>query len=368
MGFTTARDANGDGNLDWDCGPSEATVYPGAPEICGDALDNACTGYVDRTCFTPCAGSWPFQFESSTGASTVQAADLRGDGDYEIIVQNTWAFAILDSGGQVLVEEYPSTPGNFSRGAALVADVDDYDTASQTVQTLEVLTANGKRPRFYKLGADDQVSRFENLSTVIYDASLTMARDLDGDGSPEFLTTSECLPNQGTRVFRFDRGAGTIAHLADIADPDGACEYVTGRTLTDLDGDGVSELLFGNGYAQAESPSRWKGNIHALRFTSLGTLATESWCDPATCFPTRVDPLFGGAIGSLVRVGDEIRASGSYFFTDIEGAVNPGTTRYWRYDLLGNPLAGSPGTEGTIWLSGVSLGSPADPALVTSGR
>lgn len=27
-----------------------------------------------------------------------------------------------------------------------------------------------------------------------------------------------------------------------------------------------------------------------------------------------------------------------------------------------------PGTEGTIWLSGVSLGSPADPALVTSGR
>ena len=45
-------DADGDGVLDGSCGGTDcndlnATVYPGAQELCGDLLDNDCNGIVD---------------------------------------------------------------------------------------------------------------------------------------------------------------------------------------------------------------------------------------------------------------------------------------------------------------------------------
>lgn len=44
-------DQDGDGIPDFDdCNDANATVYPGAPEICGDGIDNNCDGQVDEGC------------------------------------------------------------------------------------------------------------------------------------------------------------------------------------------------------------------------------------------------------------------------------------------------------------------------------
>jgi len=53
------RDADGDGYMAIDCGgddcdDQDASVNPGAAEICGDLLDNNCDGQVDEGCAAPC--------------------------------------------------------------------------------------------------------------------------------------------------------------------------------------------------------------------------------------------------------------------------------------------------------------------------
>jgi len=44
------QDADGDGKVyPWDCDETDGTKYPGAPEVCGNGLDDNCNGLVD-TC------------------------------------------------------------------------------------------------------------------------------------------------------------------------------------------------------------------------------------------------------------------------------------------------------------------------------
>ncbi len=188
-----------------------------------------------------------------------------------------------------------------------------------------------------------------------------MARDMDGDGVVELFTTSWCKPGQGTRVFRYDRTTGTMNNVVDIADPDGAtCQYADGRALTDLDGDGTPELLFGNGYAWPPSPNLWKGNVHVRKFTDLATLANTAHCAPGTCFPTAVPGLFSGGISpDLFRIGSEIRLGAVYFTDDVPGS--PSTFRSWTYDLTGTPDANSPSPIDRRWINNTDIDADGVP-------
>jgi hypothetical protein len=338
IGFTVAKDIDGDGKPDWDCDDSQVKVYPGAPEVCGDNLDNSCSGYIDRLCFTKCAGAWPFKSEPNyEGVDIVRTVDLDGDGTREIIAQDNFGFAILDAQGHPL-HQYAMPIHNYSRNTVVVADLDNYDTYNDSIQTLEVLTGNGSYPKFYKLNADKSVEIFDG-TTYIYDASPFMVTDFDRDGQVEFVTTSWCEGNAGTKIFRFNKANGTINLVNTIADGDNTCEYTDGRVLTDLDGDGVQELVFSNGYAVPNSPSTWGGHVFASKFGNLGTLAASPFCAPGTCFATDQAGLFGGGTFALSRVGDELRAGVTYFSSNTPNQVNPSQNKFWRFDLAGNPLA-----------------------------
>lgn len=68
-----ATDQDGDG-VPWcnDCDDSNASIYPGAPEVCGNHLDDNCNGVVDENCPGETAG-YPGEPDGSVPATT--AAD-----------------------------------------------------------------------------------------------------------------------------------------------------------------------------------------------------------------------------------------------------------------------------------------------------
>lgn len=341
IGWALPKDTDGDGNPNWDCNDSDVTVYPAAPTVC-DGKDNDCDGIVDRLCFSDCPGTWPAQPAlTGAGVSSVSHADLDGNGKHEVIFQSDTAFAILSETGTILHEE-GSGALNYSRGQALVADIDNYDQFSPTPQTLEVLTGNQSKLTYYKYSGGVVTKISSNHD--IYDASPFMLNDMNGDGIIEFYTTSWCVGTQGTRIFRYDRGTNTINLVTDIADPDNTCEYTDGRMLTDLDGDGTAELIFGNGYAHPQTPNTWMGKIHSKKFTDVATLANTPYC--MGCFTTDIPMLYGGGVGSLLRIGNEIRVNVTYFDSQMAGSSSTG--RNWTFDLMGVPDANSPYTT-SLW-------------------
>jgi hypothetical protein len=220
-----------------------------------------------------------------------------------------------------------------------------------------VLTGNGSYPTFYRYdGATKAITKVTNSSSstyYVYDASRFMASDLDFDGRPEFFTTSWCdgTTKAAVKVYRYDKGSSQITWANTIDDPDNACEYTDGRTLTDLDGDGYAELVFGNGYAYPSDPSVWSGNIYAMKFSSLADATAGYFCNPAegACFDTEIPDLYGGQASLLFRIGDSIQAAVVYFTTDVPNAQNASTTRYWTYDTTGAASSGAPATSATGW-------------------
>ncbi len=327
-----------------DCDDSDATVFPGAALLC-DGKDNNCDGTVDRFCFSPCQGSWPFQQTYSGSTPQVFPVDLNGDGNYEVVVQSSFGFALLNNKGTALYD-YSAPNYNYSRGKAVVADIDNYDQFGAGIQSLEVLTGNGSHPNFYKLQADGQVTVYTSGEGV-YDASRFLASDVDFDGQVEFFTTTWCDPNRLLRVFRFNRATGTIVPVADLPDPDGVCAYTAGRAVGDLDGDGVAEFLLGNGYAYPSAPQYWGGNLYAYRLADLGTWTFESFCTPGECFLTDVEGIFKGQLGTLHLFHDSVRTIGHFFQANEPNQSNPGAgDRTFRYDLAGTLAEGFPNTNG----------------------
>lgn len=366
-GWVSARDADNDGEPDWDCNDADTTMYPGAPEVCGDGRDNGCSGYIDRICYRACNGNWPFRLAHSRATYSVRSADLNGDGLHEIIVNDDFGFALLKHDGSPLFE-HSAPVHNYSRSSSLVADIDDYDQYGPGIQTLEVLSGNGSTPRYYKLLADGTVTQYTTSPEVnVYDASDFLASDLDQDGKVEFFTSTWC-EETGTKIFRFNRSTQAIELVGSVADPHGKCEYIAGRVLTDLDGDGAAEFVFGNGYATPTLPSYWSGKLSAYHINPT-TLAVQPYCSGGTCFTTDIPGLYSAAVRKLFRFGTSLRTSAYYSSSNTPGAINPMTTRFWQYGLSGAPLPDSPSQTNNSWqgLTDVDRdGVPEDFAEATS--
>ncbi len=76
-------DADGDGWVEaenecvpgGDCDDNDATVFPGAEEICGDGIDNNCDGAIDEGCLTPCWEGVIDQLDLESGNYRIQVAE-----------------------------------------------------------------------------------------------------------------------------------------------------------------------------------------------------------------------------------------------------------------------------------------------------
>ncbi len=350
VGWTTAQDINADAKFDWDCDDSDVTTHPGAADTCGDGKDNDCNGSVDKLCYTACDGAWPFQLKFSSSNSAARPVDLDGDGNYEVVVQDSFGFAILTTLGAPLYD-YSAAVYNFSDANAAYADVDSYNSFGAGTQGVEVITANGGRARIYKVNIDGTVSVIENTANSVIRVSRNLVADFDYDGAPELVYHS-VNDKIGSKIFRFDTKTGLLNLVSTVADPDGVPQYYA-HLLTDLDGDGVVDLVAGNGYPGTGGyveTAAWAGKIYAYKLTDAAKAVFAPTCTPiGTCaFNTAIAKLNGVYIGGIYRFGNEIQASAYYSPTKVVGQNNAAQAWHWRFGLDGKALAGSPSTTTSI--------------------
>ncbi len=343
VGWVLALDANGDGANDWDCSDSDITVFPAGPTVCGDGKDNDCDGVIDRLCFTPCAGTWPYEPDYASGGLGAVAVDLHGDGNAEIVVTHTFGFGILGGDG-VPLYDYSAPTYNYARTLPAFADFDDGNTFGAGIQGLELVTGTNSQASLYKVTPAGVVTKVDS-GQYVYDASRYLVQDIDNDGQPEFITSTWCDNGVAARVFRYQAGALTL--VREVPAPTGACNYFNGRALTDLDGDGTPELMWGEGYGVPNQPSYWSGEFVVRRFSPASTLTVLPFCSGPTCFPGAIDGHFGGSTGELIRFPTEVRAIAYPFLSNTNGVTNAGTTQTLRFQLNGARISAESGAS--LW-------------------
>ena len=346
VGWTVQKDINGDTKADWDCDDTDITMFPGAADTCGDGKDNDCNGTADRLCYTSCEGTWPFQLQFTSSNAAARPVDLDGDGNFEVVVQDSFGFAVLSSTGKPMFN-YSAAVYNHSRNQAVMADVDNYNSFGAATQGLEIITPNGNTPQIYFWQTDGTFKVVKSTEQVM-DASRTLLGDLDGDGSTEMIFSNWCDKAAGNKVFRYDVASATIKLLSALPDPDGVCEYYA-HLLTDLNGDGTRELVIGNGYpgdGGAVSPQYWGGKLYAYKLTDAAKGTFGPWCSPAgTCaFNTAIANLNGVYVTNLFRFGDAIESTIFHSPTKVAGQLNATQAWHHRFNLAGVALPGSPTT------------------------
>jgi hypothetical protein len=198
-----------------DCDDTDATVHPGAPEICDDQRDNDCVPGGDDACrvtgshstgdyFIPLVSSGSFPGVSSFYENNELAtgADVNGDGRTEIFVG---------------LSDYPET-GDKQLGAAVVIDG---SLEADTVYGDRLAIITGDQPREYVAQA------------------VVGLGDIDGDGFGD-LAVGDPQADSGWADGKVGIFHGPIAGDLTISDADLILQHETRGTLF---GDDLSPLV-----------------------------------------------------------------------------------------------------------------------------
>ncbi len=322
-----------------DCSDYDATVHPGAPALC-DGKDNNCDGLVDRLCFTPCEGNWPFQPTYVSESPATAISDLDGDGQYEIFYNSGIHVSFLNSKGVPLYEHADPESNFLLRGQPRFADIDDYDDFALSRQTLEVLTTHEGRSQVYRLNDTGGFDVLYDPATANCGGGTILVTDLEYDGPVEIFTHGCCDP-----VFwmhRYDAAAESLDLVFTGTDPQGKCSRGLGRLISDLDGDGMAEYMAGNGWRNGAHEKYWGGYINLFEFVGSPVEGIVATCPGPECFDAAIPDLYGAEISSLVQVGGTILARAIYFDTPQFVSYYDALDYVWRYALDGTPSAESP--------------------------
>jgi subtilisin-like proprotein convertase family protein len=237
----TDPDDDGDGDLDGDdCDPFDATIYPGAPETCDDAIDQDCNG-TDLPCNDLCADAEElFEGDSVVGA-TIGATD---DGVLAACTSaaegpGVW-YRYVAAGGMVTAStcdnaDYDTQISVF-RGdcSALICEASNDDASSCSGNTSEAVwdSAVGEEYLVVVHGFDGDVGAF----------TLTLSEpfpDSDDDGDPDVTDCNDVDPtiHTGAPEACDDVDSDCDGDLVD-GEPDFDGDDDPDCIDTDIDGDG----------------------------------------------------------------------------------------------------------------------------------
>ncbi|MBM4353041.1 MAG: hypothetical protein FJ109_04480 [Deltaproteobacteria bacterium] len=305
MGYTQAQDVSGDGKNDWDCNDSDATVFPGALEMC-DGKDNDCNGYKDTQCPTQCPG-WPVFLGPGNVQCNLALADLNNDTQKEVVVGCKQV--VLKADGTKLID----LPGcdTWPRGVNIAQLDARPDFTWDVICKNRVYDINGIRA---------------DLSSNPYNTPAV--GDVTGDGIPDIVSGSWDARYYVTEGQWDGSGKWSKKKTHDLLLTSvGADKSLFAPTLVDLDGNGTLDLISGSGYLSQAEGDYPDGRIYAWTFAN-GTFqrhCPSNPADPDQCFATGKSywwTYFSGAVD--VNLDGQVElvfpVNGGYLF-DPAGAI-----------------------------------------------
>jgi len=223
-GYTPMDERDGDFDgwspCDGDCDDERYEVNPDATEVCGDGLDNDCDGTPNDCVLegefgvdegpTKLTGE---QYEDMAGVSPTVVQDVTGDGVPDLLVSAGFANVGYEDSGAAYVWSGPTTPGTASLG--------------------------------------DAFARIAGLVTGHNLLSSSSMGDLDGDGYGDFLLSAPSGPSGGGETYLFHgpipAGDSTAADADTtwLGEADGDMAFKLPSTPGDIDGDGTDDLVIG---------------------------------------------------------------------------------------------------------------------------
>jgi hypothetical protein len=269
-------DADGDGSAieDGDCDDDAPDVYPGAPEVIGDGVDQDCDGSdrdgddlteVARAVFV--SDIW----RSTFGESLACGADVTGDGVDDIA-----------AGGSEIWENYDTW----------------YKADSDRELNGQVLILDGAWSGLRQVGDEDALvcgaNHYDRVGLAV-----ALQPDRDGDAQPEVYVAASSLEVDGN-LFRFAEPTAHDLSLESTSDwlrtPNGVRMI---RTVDDLDQDGRLDVVVG-----APPSSQWEGSGEALvLLDALSGADLDSQGDASVTGPIGSDE-FGAAVDAGDLDGD----------------------------------------------------------------
>ncbi|MCB9797673.1 MAG: hypothetical protein H6741_33705 [Alphaproteobacteria bacterium] len=375
---------------DTDCDDTDASVYPGAPEVWYDDVDSDCDGAPDPdvcedvpegieipsdpTCtYTPDDPStWSIGVEWNTDPS--EGWSWSAGSSYTRVMMTPMVGQLTDDNGDGLIDEgdVPDIAFNTFSGGA-------YSSGGY----LRVISGDGSGEHFSL-----NTVTWNNTTYNIAGSGGIALGDIEGDGSPDILTTTSnaylvALEYDGTVKWVASQQLGnryTYPSLADM-DADGTAEIIAGEYVFDIDGnvlmtapadgldhafaadldnDGMMEHIGGNAVTALDGTVLWQDTSVSTGFAAVMDWDGDGYGDVLnqrsgvlTVFDTWGTQIFSttfsGSANGAPCVGDldgdgqpEVAIASSNALTAIE---NDGSVMW----SVGSTDGSSSGTPCTIW-------------------
>ena len=391
---------------DQDCDDTDPTIHPEADEVCGDGVDNDCSGAADDGCpeslSTASASLMGERPGDRAGASLAPAGDVNGDGWPDLIVgarkhseggvQAGRAYVVfgpIPEEARVLTDlpgvTIDGTADGDGTGRVVTGlgdlDGDGFDEVMVTADEADAdRWTNAGRAHVFDgatLAASDGRVSVDHAMTTLGGRSnyswlgvgVTASPDVDGDGIQDVWVGASGdkagAPSAGT-VFLFS-GADLVSDVPNEADVGEAIlelqgteegAYVGARhaAVGDLDGDGRSELVLGAYLASPNGDS--SGAVMVFSGGETGVLTVDdAWVTWSGDAP-------GDRLGSDVSAAGDVNGDGhSDLWIGAERVDIANADAGAALLVYGGPgIDGSSGAVGGIWAARI-LGAEANQGL-----
>lgn len=257
-------DADGDGSPDDDdCDDANASIYPGATELCDNDVDEDCDGSAEACTLagTSSLADAPAVFHGDLYGMYLGRAlavgDGDSDGDPDVLLgasgtSEAYYFTAPSSGDVTAFDAEASFSGDADSYAGYGVALLDADGDGQLDAALGapfggsggVLLFAG--PLTGGRTADEVDASWDGVSGTGWGVSLTTMGDLDGDGADELAVGQNTIGTPYVRVLRTEGADMTPVSTiqSDLSDDGAGAALAAG----DFTGDGVTDVLIGAPY------------------------------------------------------------------------------------------------------------------------